>query len=84
MTRFIVIAFCFSLCNVSAATPQSQLLYACAAMLKVLKKITLFGFLPVIVLSAAGLIWLRFDAAQPQAEYFDSRQGQLAGVEILD
>ena len=53
-------------------------------MLKVLKKITLFGFLPVIVLSAAGLIWLRFDAAQPQAEYFDSRQGQLGDVEILD
>lgn len=53
-------------------------------MLKILNKITLFGLLPVVILFTALLIWLRFDAARPQAGYFDSRQGRLADIEILD
>ena len=53
-------------------------------MLKTLKKITLFGLLPIIVLAAAALTWLCVDAARPLDGYFESRQGQVADVTVLD
>ena len=53
-------------------------------MLKILIKITLFSVLSIAALSSAALIWLRVDAARPQAAYFDARQGRLADVQILD
>jgi len=53
-------------------------------MPRILKNTALFVLLPVVILAAGFLIWLRVDAGRPQQEYFLARQGHLSGIEILD
>jgi hypothetical protein len=44
----------------------------------------LYLLLPAILLVAASLVWLRWDADRPLAEYFEQRHGTLAGSELLE
>ncbi|MDH4072510.1 MAG: prolyl oligopeptidase family serine peptidase, partial [Gammaproteobacteria bacterium] len=43
-----------------------------------------FVLLPVAVLLAASLAWLRWDAGRPLGDYFDARHGALVGGQELD
>lgn len=53
-------------------------------MSKVLRKLLFFFFLPIVFMGVAAMVWLRLDAARPLNTYFDSRQGTLAAVDVLD
>lgn len=50
-------------------------------MRKLLRIVVLYLVLPIVALAVIGLAWLRMDAARPLNDYFDERQGEIAGVQ---
>jgi dienelactone hydrolase len=50
----------------------------------ILRIVVRFLLLPVIVLLAAAVLWLRWDAGRPLDDYFAERRGTLVGGQVLD
>jgi len=53
-------------------------------MPKLLRFVLVYAVLPVTVIVAASLAWLRWDAGRPLDARFDERAGNLAGAAVLE
>jgi dienelactone hydrolase len=53
-------------------------------MLKFARAVFRFVALPAVLIVAAALAWLRWDAGRPLDEWFDERHGSLAQVDVIE
>lgn len=53
-------------------------------MARILRMVLLYAPLALLLAAAAALAWLRWDAAQPLADYFAARKGAIAAVRAQD
>jgi dienelactone hydrolase len=53
-------------------------------MRALLRVVMRFLILPAVLLLAASLLWLRWDAGRPLDDYFAERQGSLVGDQVID
>jgi acetyl esterase/lipase len=48
--------------------------------LRLLKRLLLYGLLALVLVTAASLLWLRWDSHAPRDQWFDERRGRLEDV----